>query len=84
MCGRCQSGDSVNSEIVVQLNTLWCKCQIHLRTEIWIYEATVRSLLIYESKTYTMRYIDAEKLEVFECGYLLKILGLLVTDGVSK
>ena len=64
--------------------TLWRRREIRLKTKIRVYQAMVRTVLLYGSECWQLKAEDRRRLEVFDHWCLRQILGLRWTDYVSN
>ncbi len=52
---------------------LWSRREISLHTKGWVYQAVVRSILLYGCETWPVRVADERMLEVFDNGSICRI-----------
>ena len=71
--------------VFTQLNhSLWNQKNVRLKTRIRIYQALVRSVLLYGCETWTMKASDIQALNVFDHSCLRRIIGTKLRDRVSN
>lgn len=63
---------------------LWSRPEIRLRTKIRIYQALVRSILLYGCETWPIRKADLRRVEVFDHYNLRRILHVRPLDFVAN
>ncbi len=63
---------------------LWSRREISLRTKGWVYQAVVRSILLYGCKTWPVRIFDGRMLEVFGNDIIRRILRVRRRDCVPS
>src|SRR6476469_5489856 len=66
------------------LKVIWKARDISLGTKVMVYESLVLSLLLYHSKTWTLRKDTKRRLRVFEMGCLRRILGVIRRDRIRN
>ena len=67
-----------------RLNNLWRSEEVTLRTKMHIYNAAIRSVLLYGSNTWPAKMSDIKQLEVFENYCRRRILGITKSDRISN
>lgn len=66
------------------LNKIMRARNINLRTKMGIYNATVLSILLYGSETWTLTKVNSNKLDAFHHKCLRKILGISYRDRITN
>ena len=66
------------------LNKIMRARNINLRTKMNIYNATVLSILLYGSETWTITKVDSNKLDAFHHKCLRKVLGVTYRDRIKN
>ncbi|MDY6929965.1 MAG: reverse transcriptase family protein [Pseudomonadota bacterium] len=64
--------------------TLWCRKEIRLQTKVRIYQAMVRTVLLYGCECWQLRVDDIRRLEVFDHWCLRRMLGIQWDDHTSN
>ena len=71
---------SLATGVASSLNTVWESKDISMKTKVRVYEALVKSVLLYNSETWTMKRSDENRLHVFELAVLRRICGVRLRD----
>ena len=66
------------------MTPLWRQHDVSMRTKARIYDASVRSVLLYASETWTLKEADIKRLSVFEHKCWRRILGIRYTDHITN
>jgi ABC-type polysaccharide transport system permease subunit len=59
---------------------VWKSRDISMKTKVQVFEALVKSVLLYNSETWIMKRSDENRLRVFEMAVLRRICGVNLRD----
>ena len=66
--------------VASSLCTVWESRDNSIKTKVRVYEALVKSVLLYNSETWTLKRSDENRLRVFEMAVLRRICGVSLRD----
>ena len=66
------------------MNRIWTSKELSKQTTMRVYETLVKSVLLYNSETWTLKEKDKSKLRVFEMTCLQKIEGVTRKDRIRN
>ena len=92
--GTISEGGSITKDIqhgigkalgaVQALHKIWRSKEITNSTKVELYEVLILSILLYGAETWTLKKVDANRLQTFEMMCLRKILGVIRMDKIRN
>jgi Domain of unknown function (DUF6451) len=72
------------ARVLQTLSQIWSTKELSKATKVKVYETLVRSVLLYNSETWTLTEKQIRRLKVFEMACLRKLEGVTRRDGVRN